>query len=68
MNMVLIHFLFFSALQNGPLKISKFEFLVAWLLRESMAFYLTLKAHSNSKIVWRNRKYRVRWGGLAEEV
>ncbi|XP_064612082.1 ceramide glucosyltransferase-like [Liolophura sinensis] len=64
----LIDYMLMRVIENGPLKISKFEFLVAWLLRESMALYLTMRAHSTSKIVWRNRKYRVRWGGLAEEV
>ncbi|KAK3599100.1 hypothetical protein CHS0354_024439 [Potamilus streckersoni] len=54
--------------ENGPLPFSKSEFLVAWLLRECASFYLSMRCHGTSLVVWRHRKYRLRWGGTIEEI
>ncbi|KAK3740830.1 hypothetical protein RRG08_042814 [Elysia crispata] len=54
--------------QNGPLPFSKFEFLAAWLFRETMAPYILLQGHMTHHVTWRNRKYRVKWGGEVERI
>lgn len=55
-------------IENGPLPFSKFEFVVAWLMREILAFFLTLKSHRHSIIKWRHKKYKLFWGGKIEEI
>ena len=47
---------------------TKFEFVVAWLYRESICYYLFVKAGINPTVKWRDGKYRLKWGGLAEKV
>lgn len=64
----LVDYTLLRTCQNGPLPFSKFEFLCAWLFREVTALYLSLRSHSSSVIVWRHRKYRLRWGGTIEEI
>jgi hypothetical protein len=41
---------------------------VTWIYRESICIYLFLKAASDPTVKWRNGKYRLRYGGLAEEI
>ncbi len=41
---------------------------MSWLYRESVCFYLFIKAASNPTVKWREGKYRLKWGGLAEEI
>jgi len=69
---ILVWFLFdytlLSICQNGPLPFNKFEFMCAWLLRECTSFWLCIKSHMTSVIVWRHRRYRLRWGGTIEEI
>ncbi|OWF51098.1 Ceramide glucosyltransferase [Mizuhopecten yessoensis] len=36
--------------ENGPLPFSKFEFFVAWITRESLAFWLSLRSHKNNEV------------------
>lgn len=64
----LVDYTLLNICQNGPLPFNKFEFLCAWLFRECTAFYLSMKSHMTSVIVWRHRKYRLRWGGTIEEI
>jgi len=64
----LIDYTLLSICQNGQLPFSKFEFLCAWLLRECSSSYLCIQAHMTTVIVWRHRKYRLRWGGTIEEI
>ncbi|XP_060583307.1 ceramide glucosyltransferase-B-like [Ruditapes philippinarum] len=64
----LVDYTLLNICQNGPLPFSKFEFLCAWLFRECTSSYLSLKGHFSSAIVWRHRKYRLRWGGTIEEI
>ncbi len=64
----LMDYFLLSLTQNGRLPFSKFHFLVAWLYRESICFYLFLKAAWDPTVKWRNGRYRLRWGGYAEEI
>lgn len=59
--------MFYLCLQNGPLPFSKFEFLVAWILREVLSIWMTIQSHRTSIVQWRHKKYRVLWGGTIEE-
>lgn len=54
--------------QNGPLPFNKLEFICGWLLSETVRPYLFLQALLDPLIQWRSRVYRLKWGGLAEEV
>ena len=64
----LLDFLLLTIVQNGSLPFSKREFVVAWLFRESTALLVFLKALCDPDIQWRTGTYRLRWGGVAEEV
>jgi hypothetical protein len=55
-------------LQNGCLPFNKFEFVVGWLLRECSAPFLFANALCHPTIQWRSGVYRLRWGGLVEEM
>lgn len=54
--------------QNGSLPFNKFDFLVAWLFRECSGPYLFLHAIIYPDIQWRNRMFKLSWGGVAQEV
>jgi len=54
--------------QGGAVPFSKFDFVAAWLFRESTSLYTMLKAHSQRQLTWRNRKYILKWGGVGEDV
>ncbi|XP_048257058.1 ceramide glucosyltransferase-like [Haliotis rufescens] len=64
----LLDYTLITTVENGPLKFSKFEFLVAWLMREMLVVYVFIQCHRTRTITWRNKVYRLRWGGLAEEI
>lgn len=49
--------------KGGPLRCSKLEFLVAWILREMMVPYIVMKYHIDPNISWRGKRYRLKWGG-----
>lgn len=55
-------------IQNGKLPFNKLEFLVMWLFREAAAPYLFLHAMWNPTIRWRNKEFRLKWGGVAEPI
>lgn len=57
-----------SIVQNGPLPFNKFEFVVGWLFREFSGPYLFLHALWNPAIRWRERVYKLAWGGIAHEL
>ena len=42
--------------------------MLAWFYRETICLYLFLKAASNPTVKWRDGIYRLKWGGLAEEI
>jgi len=64
----LLDHLLLRVIQNGSLPFSKFDFLVAWMVRECGAPYLYFKAMSDPTITWRTGTFRLKWGGTAEEV
>lgn len=57
-----------SITQNSKLPFSKFEYVITWLYRETICYYLFMKAAVNPTVQWRHGKYRLKWGGLAEEI
>lgn len=61
-------YIILSIAQNGRLPFSKLEYLIAWLYRESICIYLFLKASIDPTVKWRNGRYRLKYGGLAEEI
>lgn len=59
----------FYCFQGGPLPFSKFEFAVAWLVRELSSFYIYFKAFTGSSTIkWRGKEYRLGSGTRAEEL
>ncbi|XP_025090290.1 ceramide glucosyltransferase-like [Pomacea canaliculata] len=63
----LLDYILFRIVMGGPLPFSKFEFLVAWLLRETLSPYVLFNCHKNQTVTWRSKKYRLKWGGLVDE-
>lgn len=55
-------------IQGGPLGMKIHQFLLAWLLRESTALIIFIKALCNPLVTWRDKNFKLKWGGLAEEV
>lgn len=54
--------------QAGKLPFTKYEYIIAWLYRESICFYLFVKAASNPNVKWREGKYKLKWGSRAEKI
>ena len=54
--------------QNSKLPFTKFEFVVSWMYRETICLYLFIQAAINPTVQWRHGVYRLKWGGLAEEI
>ncbi|CAF0723554.1 unnamed protein product [Adineta ricciae] len=55
--------------QGGPLPFSKFEFAIAWLVRELSAYYIYFKAFTGSSTIrWRGKEYQLGSGTRAEEI
>lgn len=65
---LLSDWLLLSIVQNSTLPFNKFEFVVGWLLRECTGPYLFFSALWNPAIRWRERVYRLAWGGIAYEI
>lgn len=61
-------YLLLKIVQNGKLPFSKFDYVISWFYRESICLYLFVKAASNPTVKWRDGKYLLKWGGLAEEI
>ncbi|XP_046356915.1 ceramide glucosyltransferase-like [Haliotis cracherodii] len=61
-------YILIKVVQRGPLPFSKFEFVVGWLMNELVSPYLIFQAHWNPAVTWRSQKYRIRWGGITEEI
>ncbi|CAF4260871.1 unnamed protein product, partial [Rotaria magnacalcarata] len=54
---------------GGPLPFSKFEFAVAWLIRELSSFYIYFKAFTGpATITWRGKIYRLGSGTRVDEL
>lgn len=54
--------------QNGPLPFNKFDFIIGWLFRECSGPYLFLHALFDPPIKWRNRVFKLAWGGIVQEL
>ncbi|KAI2809335.1 hypothetical protein RDWZM_003347 [Blomia tropicalis] len=55
-------------IQKSNLPFSKIDFVIAWLLRELFALVLFARALWEPDIHWRAGTYKLKWGGIAEEV
>ncbi|PSN47867.1 Ceramide glucosyltransferase [Blattella germanica] len=64
----LLDWILLSIIQNGSLPFNKFDFVIGWLFRECSSPYLFLHALWDPAIRWRARTYRLKWGGIAEEL
>lgn len=54
-------------LKGGPLPFSKFEFAIAWLVREFSSYYIYFKAFTGSSIIrWRGKEYCIGPGTRVE--
>lgn len=65
-NFLIINFLYNK--KNSKMPFTKFEYVVSWLYRETICYYLFLQAAVDPTVQWRHGKYRLKWGGLAEEI
>ncbi|PAV82885.1 hypothetical protein WR25_21153 [Diploscapter pachys] len=50
-------------MQNGSLQISFPEYLLTWVVRETIAPFIFLYALCNQDIEWRESRFRLEWGG-----
>lgn len=57
--------LLLSIVQNGKVPFNKFDYVIGWIFRETTAPYLFFLSMWNPIINWRERKFRLEWGGLA---
>ncbi|CAF0835852.1 unnamed protein product [Adineta steineri] len=65
----ILDYLMLRITQGGPLPFSKFEFAIAWLVREFSSFYIYFKAFTGpSTVNWRGKEYRLGTGTRAEEL
>ncbi|KAG5878023.1 hypothetical protein JTB14_014264 [Gonioctena quinquepunctata] len=64
----LCDWLLLSIVQNGSLPFRRFDFIIGWLFRECSGPYLFLIAVFHPEIKWRNRVFKLTWGGVAHEV
>ncbi|KAJ8306131.1 hypothetical protein KUTeg_016676 [Tegillarca granosa] len=64
----LMDYVLINIIEGGTLPFSKFEFVVAWLFNELTYIGIIMRSHWNSTIVWRNRHFKLRWGGVVEEL
>ncbi|CAF0827682.1 unnamed protein product [Adineta ricciae] len=65
----ILDYLMLRITQGGALPFSKFEFAIAWLVRELSSFYIYFKAFTGSSTVkWRGKEYRLGSGTRAEEL
>ncbi|KAH9517963.1 hypothetical protein DERF_008574 [Dermatophagoides farinae] len=64
----LLDYTLLSIIQNSTLSFSKIDFVIAWLLRELFALVLFTRALWEPDIRWRTGTYKLKWGGIAEEV
>lgn len=65
---LLSDWLLLSIVQNGTLPFNKSDFVIGWLLRECTGPYLFFHALWNPAIRWRERVFKLAWGGIAHEI
>ncbi|KAA3672356.1 ceramide glucosyltransferase [Paragonimus westermani] len=51
-----------------PLCITKLEYLIAWVFSEITAVPYHYGAVFKKELNWRNKRYRVHWGGVSEQI
>ncbi|KAK3091111.1 hypothetical protein FSP39_017199 [Pinctada imbricata] len=64
----LLDYILIKIVEGGPLPFSKFEFVVGWLLNEVTYLGVIMRSHYDSSIMWRGRRFKLRWGGKVEEL
>ncbi|KAI9558459.1 hypothetical protein GHT06_015246 [Daphnia sinensis] len=64
----MLDWILLSVVQDGPLPFSKFDFVLGWFLRELTAPFLFLNALFRPTIRWKAGIYRLKWGGVVEEL
>lgn len=65
---LLSDWLLLSIVQNGTLPFNKSDFVIGWLMRECTGPYLFFHALWNPAIRWRERIFKLAWGGVAHEI
>lgn len=55
-------------LEVGSLPFSKFDFVVCWFMNEIGYLILLVQSHLDPVITWRGRKFKLKWGGIVEEI
>lgn len=63
-----LDFILLRIIQNGELSYNFIKFGAAWIVREISGISWFVASCTDSTIVWRNRKYRIKWGGIGEEI
>jgi ceramide glucosyltransferase len=64
----LLDYVLLCIVQNGSIPFSKTDFVVAWMLRECCALLLFIRALWEPDIKWRTGTFKLKWGGIAQEV
>lgn len=64
----LLDWLMLSIVQNGSLPFNKLEFLIGWIISEISGPAIIFKALWDPVVRWRTRVFRLKWGGVAEEI
>ncbi|WAR23883.1 CEGT-like protein [Mya arenaria] len=54
--------------KKGSIPFSKVDYLVCWCLNEISYPLLMLQSHWDPIITWRGRNFKLKWGGLVEEL
>ncbi|KAL4236872.1 hypothetical protein ACF0H5_005257 [Mactra antiquata] len=55
-------------LEHGSIPFSKFDFVVCWFINEIGYMLLLLQSHLEPAITWRGRHFKLKWGGVVEEI
>lgn len=53
-----------TTVQNGTLPFNKFKFVIGWFVRECSGPYIFFNALITPDIRWRNRVFKLSWGGV----
>lgn len=73
---MLVHTLFWflldytrlKQLENASVPFPKFDFVVCWFMNEIGYMLLLIQSHLEPTITWRGRKFKLKWGGVVEEL
>lgn len=64
----ILDWIIFTIVQNGPLSLSKIDFVIGWLTHELLSPYLYVSAILDSNVKWQYRVFKLKWGGEAHEI